>query len=360
MWPSNDACHARIPGARTASCLQWQGGIQKPPPTRVRSTMDQPSGPLGAYQDFDEAARAVLGHLRERLPFSSWLITRTEEEQDNWIILQADDEGYGIQPGDVFNWSETYCARMTAGQGPTIAPEADQIPVYREAPIGAHYPIGAYIGFPLRSPEGHLLGTLCAIDPHPQPEEITQEHSTLTVIARLLASLMDAELEVRRQGKQLSRLRQEATRDQLTGANNRRGWEELLAFGEQLCASLGSRAAVIRAHVHGLRGINDTHGRQAGDRHLRRAADILQEEAPRSDYTARLGGADFGLLALECSEAEAQELIQGIQKRFDETDLRATLGYGIRDPHHTLWETKDKADRAVYEAFFGTPRPDPD
>ncbi len=322
--------------------------------------MDQTSGPLTAYQDFDEAARAVLGHLRKRLPFSTWLVTRTKEEDNNWIILQADDEGYGIQSGDVFNWSETHCARMTAGQGPTIAPQADEIQVYREAPFGAQYPIGAYIGFPLRSPDGHLLGTLCAIDPHPQPEEITQERSNLAVMAQLLASLMDAELQVRRQGKQMSRLRQEATRDQLTGANNRRGWEELLAFGEQLCASLGSRAAVIRAHVHDLRSFNDVHGREAGDRHLRRAADILQEEAPRSDYTARLGGADFGLLALECSKADAKELIEGIRKRFDEADLRATFGYATRDPHHTLWETKDKADRAVYEAFFGIPRPEPD
>lgn len=322
--------------------------------------MDQPSGPLTAYQDFDEAARAVLGHLRERLPFSTWLITRIEEEKDNWIILQSDDEGYGIQPGDVFNWSETYCARMTAGQGPTIAPEAAEVPVYREAPIGAQYPIGAYIGFPLRSPDGHLLGTLCAIDPHPHPEEITQERSTLMVLTRLLASLMDAELEVLRQGKQMNRLRQEATHDQLTGANNRRGWEELLAFGEQLCASLGSRAAIIRAHVHDLRGINDTHGREAGDQHLRRAAQILQEEAPRSDYTARLGGADFGLLGLEFSEAEAQDLIEKIRSRFDEVGLRATFGYGVRDPLHTLWETKDKADRGMYEAFFGAPRPEPD
>lgn len=322
--------------------------------------MDQPSGPLTGYQDFDEAARAVLGHLRERLPFSTWLITRTEEEEDNWIILQADDEDYGIQPGDVFNWSETYCARMTAGQGPTIAPEANEVPVYQEAPIGTQYPIGAYIGLPLRSPDGHLLGTLCAIDPHPQPEEIAQEQATITVLARLLASLMDAELEVRRQGQQMTRLRQDATRDQLTGANNRRGWEELLAFGEQHCASLGSRAAVVRAHVHGLRGINDAQGREAGDRHLRRAAEILQEEAPQSDYTARLGGADFGILALEYSETDTRDLIERTRERFDQAGLRATFGYGIRDPHHTLWETKDKADRAVYEAFFGIPRPEPD
>lgn len=312
--------------------------------------MDSSQVQLTGYQDFDEAAGAVLAHLRERLPFSAWLITRTDEESDDWIILQAEDTRYGIASGDTHRWSETYCARMTAGQGPMIAPEADQFPAYRDAPIGDRYPIGAYIGYPLRSPDGDLLGTLCAIDPEPQSEEIHREASHIAILARLLASLMDAELEVRRQSHQMTHLREAATRDPLTGTNNRRGWEELLAFKEQVCASLGTEGIVILADVADLEEVNERHGREAGDRLLRTTAEILKEGVPRPYHIARVGGAEFGILALECGEAEARELVDQLRARFEDKGIRATFGFGVRDPSHSLWQAKDKAERAVYEA----------
>ena len=100
------------------------------------------------YSGFEAAARAVLGFLHARFGFDLWMVTRTEGE--DWIVLHVEDHGYGVRPGTVFRWSDSFCSRMVQGLGPRVAPDAAGVPAYAEAPIGRQVRIGAYIGLPLR------------------------------------------------------------------------------------------------------------------------------------------------------------------------------------------------------------------
>ena len=120
------------------------------------------------FGSFHEAANAVLRHLHEALGFDLWMVTR--REGDDWIVLHAADQGYGVKQGDVFRWMDSFCSRMVRGEGPRIAPRSQEIPVYAAAPIGQQVDIGAYVGVPLDWHDGRLFGTLCAIHPQPQPE----------------------------------------------------------------------------------------------------------------------------------------------------------------------------------------------
>jgi GAF domain-containing protein len=143
----------------------------------------------GPFTAFGSAAEDVFDLLHQRLGFSLWLVARVDA--DRWVIEQARDEGYGVKAGDSFPFSDTYCARMVAGQGPHFAPEARAVPCYADAAIGRELPIAAYIGVSLRRDDGSLLGTLCAIDPSPQPPSVGEELPLVELSGRILSSLLE-------------------------------------------------------------------------------------------------------------------------------------------------------------------------
>ena len=139
---------------------------------------------------------AVLDYLHRRLGFSLWLVARVEGE--DWVVEQARDEGYGVKSGDRFRWADTYCSRMVAGAGPRVAPESSSISAYCEAPIGRQIPIGAYLGVPLLRGDGSLFGTMCAVDPAPQPASLAEELPLVELLGKLLSALLAADADTRR------------------------------------------------------------------------------------------------------------------------------------------------------------------
>jgi hypothetical protein len=148
------------------------------------------------FADFDSASVEILDLLHGRLGFALWLVTRVEKDQ--WVIEQARDEGYGVEVGDAYRFADTYCARMVEGQGPRFAPETSAVPCYAAAAIGKELPIAAYIGVPLLRADGSLYGTLCAIDPAPQPPAVAHELPLVELSGRILSSLLEEDAEERR------------------------------------------------------------------------------------------------------------------------------------------------------------------
>ena len=79
-------------------------------------------------------------------------------EDNDWIVLQSEDHGYAVQPGQVFEWANSFCCHMVAGKGPRIAPRSEEIPLYATAPINQHFCIKSYIGQPLLKKMAVYLG----------------------------------------------------------------------------------------------------------------------------------------------------------------------------------------------------------
>lgn len=150
--------------------------------------------------DFVSASRAVLKHLHHHLGFDLWMVTR--KEQEDWIVLQTEDHGYGVKEGTVFRWADSFCSQMVLGRGPRIAPRSEEIPAYATAPIGRQVTIGSYVGVPLMGPDGSLFGTLCAIHPAPQPPIVASELPLVELLARLLSSILSSDLKMAEQARQ--------------------------------------------------------------------------------------------------------------------------------------------------------------
>lgn len=297
-------------------------------------------------QDFESASKAALAFLRQRLGFGLWMVTRTQG--DDWIVLQSEDHGYGVKPGTVFKWADSFCSEMVKGHGPRIAPDSDCVPAYAAAPIGRQVPIKAYIGVPLTSADGTLFGTLCAIDPARQPDAIVNEQDLVELLASMLGAILGAELKLLDETRRSERLAVEALVDPTTRLSNRRGWDELIAREEDRCRRYGHSAAVFVIDLDGLKQVNDTVGHAAGDALIASAADALREGARAADVVARLGGDEFGVIGVECSSEGAAALLARIRQAFAERGIRASIGLSLRDPSMSLSAAWEEADRRMY------------
>ena len=320
----------------------------------LSSTVMTSSGQLGiagsmnehSFHDFEAAGRGVLAFLHQRFGFGLWMVTRTEGE--DWIVLQSEDHGYGVTPGTVFPWADSFCAEMVKGNGPRIAPDSDLIPAYAAAPIGRQISIKAYIGVPLLDADGELFGTLCAIDPSPQPEAIVKEQGMVELLAALLSTVLQAELKATHETRRSERLELNAETDSLTQLYNRRAWDRLLPMEEERCRRYGHAATVLVIDLDELKRVNDTHGHAAGDALIARAADALRKAAREVDIVARLGGDEFGVIGVECDHAGAEALLGRTRHALADAQVKASVGLATRTPSSGLKGAWEAADRLMY------------
>ncbi|MDE3198135.1 MAG: sensor domain-containing diguanylate cyclase [Acidobacteriota bacterium] len=301
---------------------------------------------MQSTRDFAAASESVLRFLHERLGFNLWMVTRTEDK--DWIVLKTEDHGYGIRPPVVFSWADTLCSRMLEGRGPRMSPYCSEVPAYAAAPLARQLPIEAYIGVPLRNPDGSLFGTLCAIDPKPQPRAITGELPLVELLAEMLSSVLAAELRASESERHTERIRRDAEIDRLTSIYNRRGLDRLLDLEEKRCARYGHPACVIVVDLDALKEVNDTQGHAAGDELIRRAAATLRAGARVNDIVARIGGDEFVVIGLESDEAEAHALAERLRWDLDHAGIAASLGFSVREPLRGLTHACAAADQAMY------------
>ena len=301
---------------------------------------------LAPALDFESASQQALAYLHGRLGMGLWMVTRVSG--DDWIVLSSEDHGYSVRAGDVFSWSDSFCSRMVQGLGPRIAAASEEVAAYRDAPIGRQVPIGSYVGVPLHTADGDLFGTLCAIDPAPQPELSQDALALAELLASLLSGILGLELRAAEAERTAERTRRDGMVDQLTGVFNRRGWESLVE--EERCRRYGSRAGIVYLDVDGLKELNDTQGHSAGDALLQRCARTLRSVLRSPDAAARLGGDEFGVLAVGADGMGVERLAARITDALEAAAVPASVGAAVRDPGHGLRAAIDEADQRMYAA----------
>ncbi len=117
-----------------------------------------------------------------------------------------------------------------------------------------------------------------------------------------------------------SELRFLADHDSLTGLLNRRRFRAELDQYVSFTARYGGRGAVMVIDIDGLKEVNDRLGHAAGDRLIRRVAEILRERVRATDLVARLSGDEFAVLMPQTDTAGALQLGE---------DLRAQVAEGF-------------------------------
>jgi len=313
---------------------------------------DRPSDSTGVLQQhspfshFAEAAEAALQVLQSQYSLGLWMVTRTIG--DEWVVLHASSPGYDVAAGDVFRWADSFCSRMIRGEGPPIAPRANEIPAYREAAIGRKIPIGAYVGIPLTTGSDELFGTLCAIDPSPQPDSLRGALPLVRTIGRLLSTILTLELGQLRADERAIAAEADATSDVLTGVFNRRGFGRLLALQQEHINRYSSRAALAVIDLDDLKQVNDQDGHQAGDETIMRAAHAIAGAVRVTDAVARTGGDEFAVLMRETDAEQAAVILARIEVALLLAHVPASVGCAANLTNTTLVATLKTADKRMY------------
>ena len=157
----------------------------------------------------------------------------------------------------------------------------------------------------------------------------------------------------------VAELRNQALVDELTGLYNRRGFMLLAQQQLKLADRTKMGMLLLFADLDNLKWINDTLGHRKGDLALIETARILKETFREPDIIARIGGDEFGVLAIEGRKGSAEMLISRLQERLDTHNAKRkhryklSLSMGIEryDPECpcSIDELLAMADSLMYE-----------
>ncbi len=159
-------------------------------------------------------------------------------------------------------------------------------------------------------------------------------------------------------------LRDQSTKDPLTGLYNRRYFLELCRRELSQSERHGQSIGLISLDADYFKKFNDTHGHDAGDLVLRSISDVMMEMFSGPETVARFGGEEFSILlpdttpenALERAEALRQKIESNVLRYDDRALPKVTISAGVASfpangtsPQELLRE----ADRALYQAKDG-------
>lgn len=147
-------------------------------------------------------------------------------------------------------------------------------------------------------------------------------------------------------------LRELSARDYLTGALNRRTFDEVM--GRELARAIRHLRplSLVALDIDHFKKLNDAHGHEAGDVALKAVSDILRGTSRAEDFVFRIGGEEFALLLVECGPdgavVRARAALGAVKAR-----TTVTLSAGVATfPDHgvTATELAHRADVTMYES----------
>jgi hypothetical protein len=94
----------------------------------------------------------------------------------------------GVAEGVTIPRQDSFCHRLVAG-APAATSDAANDPAYADVPARESFGITSYVGVPIRSGDGHVVGTLCGIDRRTVPVPPHSLH-----ILQTLAGVVEAHL----------------------------------------------------------------------------------------------------------------------------------------------------------------------
>lgn len=138
-----------------------------------------------------------------------------------------------------------------------------------------------------------------------------------------------------------------ASEDTLTGIGNRRAWEDRSIVELRRAARSGEPLSVAMVDLDNLKSVNDELGHAAGDRLLRATAAAATQAIRATDFIARVGGDEFGLLLPNCDGAGAEDTLKRIRQALP-AGHSVSAGFATWDGQEPLASVISRADRALY------------
>ena len=194
-----------------------------------------------------------------------------------------------------------FCAHTIAGGEVLVVPDAWLDKRFRGNPLVLHPPqLRFYAGAPLRTSNGHALGTLCVLDRRPRsfsPHQCRQLQGFADLAMRELS------------WHQSSRL------CPMTGLHRR---PDFLRLGEkelQRSRQLRTQLTLLRLDLDHFQQIQSRWGHQASDQALLDFCTLCKNDLNEQDLVARLDDDEFGLLMVGKSLDESLHIAEKLRLR---------------------------------------------
>ena len=175
------------------------------------------------------------------------------------------------------------------------------------------------------------------------------------VISSSFATIWMASDELQNELSEIARI------DPLTGAYNRRAFDE--ACGMEFSRSLrsGSSFAIIMCDLDYFKKVNDQYGHHVGDQVLQRFADTLKNRVRHHDVVARFGGEEFVLLLPDNNAEQGMQVAEQLRAKTAATqiaigrdiDLAISASFGVAqycDGDREWSAVLHRSDTALYAA----------
>ena len=166
-------------------------------------------------------------------------------------------------------------------------------------------------------------------------------------------SLLDTQKELLEDNNELARM---ALTDSLTGLSNRTHMNQILRQEYARFERHDQRFGIIMLDIDHFKNVNDSFGHDAGDKVLKKLAQIIASAIRTSDFVARWGGEEFLICCTTIEETDLLPIAETIRKLVASSDfekvkqITTSLGCAAIVKGESISDLIKRSDIALYEA----------
>ncbi len=331
-------------------------------------------------EDIDVMLQGIVAYLRERFGLSLATIALMEADGRNLVLrAYAGNSRVDLHPGVIWPAERGLTGRALRLRGTVFVSDVHADPDYVEGNTLTRAEVvipikhaGGLLGFlNLESPAAEsfsidaraVLELLAdqiggVLHLHLLRQRLQEVHSAAQAVLAELHSVND---KLNRANRKLERM---SSRDALTGASNRRGFERALHRAWRAARAGGGQVALLLLDVDFFKAYNDHYGHPAGDACLRAVGAAARSDLRGTDSVfARYGGEEFAVV-LPNADAPAAVLVaeriraavegRRIPHAHSAVSAHVTVSIGVASMFPAAATTTDAlvaaADAALYRA----------
>ncbi|MEO8677910.1 MAG: GGDEF domain-containing protein [Vicinamibacterales bacterium] len=179
-------------------------------------------------------------------------------------------------------------------------------------------------------------------------------------VTELLRAILEGPAQSLDNALRLRRVEALSVTDDLTQLYNSRYLNQVLRREAKRASRSGRPLSLLFMDLDGFKGINDSHGHQAGSRALVEAAAVIRRCARETDVVARFGGDEFAVILPDTGSEGAAAVGDRVRERMaahpflaaDGLTIRLTASVGVAtlpDVAASAEELVRAADMAMYQ-----------